>query len=504
MQAHRYVPDEAALKPAKEALAIRWLTRATEHAKAGRLGETENDLAAARRHGARDAEMRPVLEILAVECLKQAQLALEEEKPPDVRDAINRARKYGIDTPEYNNLLAAALVLEARKLESTGQPDLAVAKIAEAMSLDRPTLVAVINEPANERVRLAMVAKLHKQFDEGLAENNWDLAIRAADDAKFLDSQASEWVGAAIAAQPTALSEMPAEALRQLPAGLLATVPTSALRTFSPSLVTALPQEAFADLPLISLSAFSVESMPKVPAFRNSIDMELKLVPPGAFTMGDAREQSGAVDRPNAIPRRVTLTNPFCIGVTEVTNAQWLRVMGKPTSYWKDDELPVNGCGWDEANEFCRRLSALPAERDARRQYRLPTEAEWEYACRAGSTTRFCFGDDESRALDYAWCEGNSGGQVHPVRRKKPNAWGLYDMHGNVYEWCSDWYAEYPSRNETNPKGPTDGYVRVFRGGCWIYGACGSAHRAGPDPSPSHYGRLGFRVVMQLPYGSSK
>jgi formylglycine-generating enzyme required for sulfatase activity len=199
----------------------------------------------------------------------------------------------------------------------------------------------------------------------------------------------------------------------------------------------------------------------------------------------------------------VTLTKPFYIGVYEVTNAQWKRVMGTVPSRWKGADLPVGNVGWDDANEFCRRLSALPEEKQAGRVYRLPTEAEWEYACRAGTTTKWSFGDDESRLGDYAWFDGNSGNGTHPVGKKKPNAWGLFDMHGNVTEWCNDWLGDYAKGAVTDPQGPSQGSHRVYRGGSWLYtaGDCRSAFRW---IVPSlRIGILGFRLALS-PSGAER
>jgi len=116
---------------------------------------------------------------------------------------------------------------------------------------------------------------------------------------------------------------------------------------------------------------------------------------------------------------------------------------------------------WEDAVEFCRKLSELPAERAAGFAYRLPTEAEWEYACRAGTTTAYSFGDDSAELGEYAWYAENSGGRTQPVGQKKPNPWGLYDMHGNVWEWCQDWHAAYPTGSVTDPTGPSSGSFRV-------------------------------------------
>ena len=180
-----------------------------------------------------------------------------------------------------------------------------------------------------------------------------------------------------------------------------------------------------------------------------------------------------------------------------MTNRQWKQVMGEVPSPWKDEDLPIVSVSWEEEVAFCRALSALPAERRAGRVYRLPTEAEWEYACRAGTTTAYSFGDDESLLGDFAWFNDNSWSQTHPVGQKQPNGWGLYDMHGNVWEWCSDWSGDYGAVAATDPQGPAQGSRRVLRGGCWnsTAGYCPSAHRHLYDPSiPSVF--HGFRLAL--------
>jgi len=154
----------------------------------------------------------------------------------------------------------------------------------------------------------------------------------------------------------------------------------------------------------------------------------------------------------------------------------------------------VETVSWDDATEFCKKLSEK-----TRQAVRLPTEAEWEYACRAGSKTRFCFGDADEGLGDYAWYRANSGRTTHPVGQKKPNAWGLYDMHGNVWEWCADWYGDYPNGAVTDPQGPASGTYRVLRGGAWRGNSdfCRSANRGSGTPG----GRsriFGFRVVVSV------
>jgi formylglycine-generating enzyme required for sulfatase activity len=224
----------------------------------------------------------------------------------------------------------------------------------------------------------------------------------------------------------------------------------------------------------------------------NSIGMKFTLLPSGTFTMGEDGADGEA-------PHQVTLTQPFELGVYEVTQEQYERVMGEnPSNGGKGEQNPVENVSWDEAVKFCRELSALPAEQEAGYEYRLPTEAEWEYACRAGTTTSYSFGSTIAQLGDYAWFKENSDKTSHPVGQKKPNPWGLHDMHGNVFEWCQDWYGAYPAGSLTDPTGPSSGSLRVIRGGCWINvsGYCRSAHR-NKITSSHRGGNLGFRVVRR-------
>ena len=223
----------------------------------------------------------------------------------------------------------------------------------------------------------------------------------------------------------------------------------------------------------------------------NGVKLEMIYIPGGEFTMGSLDYDD---EKP---PHRVKLS-PFFIGKFQVTQAQWESVMGGNPSKRKGKELPVEQVSWDDAVKFCGAISKRTGK-----TYRLPTEAEWEYACRAGSTTEYCFGDDEKSLGDYAWHFENSGGKPHPVGRKKPNAWGLHDMHGNVWEWCSDWYsAGYYAECErqgvvADPQGPGTGSYRVNRGGGWLnlYAVyCRSAFRDNVAPGDRGDYR-GFRLV---------
>ncbi len=152
------------------------------------------------------------------------------------------------------------------------------------------------------------------------------------------------------------------------------------------------------------------------------------------------------------------------MGKYEVTQEQWEAVMGSNPSRFKANRNPVEQVSWNACQEFVKKLTAVSKEKEP---FRLPTEAEWEYACRAGSAGKYCFGDAENLMTDYAWHVGNAANTVHPVGEKKPNAWGLYDMHGNVWEWCQDWYGAYADGEQTDPAGPAAGLHRTLRGGSW-------------------------------------
>ncbi len=218
--------------------------------------------------------------------------------------------------------------------------------------------------------------------------------------------------------------------------------------------------------------------------------------PPGTFTMGSDDDDP---DRQlNELQTEVTLTKGFWLQQTEVTQAQYEAIMGVNPSHFKGPEHPVESLTWDEATLFCERLSSLEPEKSAGNVYRLPTEAEWEYACRAGSSTAFSFGNNPDELGDYAWYNANSDRSTHPVGQKQPNAWNLHDMHGNVWEWCNDWLGDYSGGSVTDPQGAASGAKRVLRGGGWFFVPMyhRSAYRDAYVSSARYVG-LGFRVVAQ-------
>jgi formylglycine-generating enzyme required for sulfatase activity len=232
--------------------------------------------------------------------------------------------------------------------------------------------------------------------------------------------------------------------------------------------------------------------------FTNSIAMEFVLIPAGEFTMGpDEYKKEQQV-------HKVKIPVPFYLGIYPVTQREWNAVMGANPSEFKGDDLPVERVSWDDVQKFVIKLNKM----ESTTKYRLPSEAEWEYACRAGTTTCYSFGDNESELGEYAWYIRNSGLKTHPVGQKKPNPWGLFDMHGNVYEWVQDMLNKDCN---SAPKFVISGFSpgdscswhissprhdRVFRGGCWVRDArcCLSNHRCSSTPNLRD-GTLGFRLV---------
>lgn len=265
----------------------------------------------------------------------------------------------------------------------------------------------------------------------------------------------------------------------------------------------------------------------------NSIGMKLVLIPPGEFLMGTTTEEIAQLTeegkrakslgwyltclRHEAPRHRVRITRPYRLGATEVTQEQYQRVMGSnPSHFQGDPERPVEAVAGDNAMEFCRRLSELPEEKAAGRRYTLPTEAQWEHACRAGNPGRWWF-SGQSKALpteieekllsQCAWFSANADRQTHPVAQKRANPWGLYDVYGNVWEWCQDWFDSgyYAYSPEDDPPGPAEGGIRMHRGGCWSDSAlaCRSAFRDSRSVRPrNRYG--GFRVLLTVEAANAK
>ncbi|WP_321416497.1 SUMF1/EgtB/PvdO family nonheme iron enzyme [uncultured Methanomethylovorans sp.] len=228
--------------------------------------------------------------------------------------------------------------------------------------------------------------------------------------------------------------------------------------------------------------------------YTNSIGMEFVLIPAGEFMMGS----TDGYDNEKPV-QKITIGQSYYLGKYEVTQEQWGEVMGDTPSYYKGDNCPMESVSWGDVQEFVKKLNA----KEGTGSYRLPSEAEWEYACRAGTTTRYSFGDSDSKLGDYAWYNDNSGDKTHPVGQKKPNPWGLYDMNGNVWELVQDnWHADHegaPGNGSAWEDGSS--FSQVGRGGCWSNDArsCRSAVRScfGPGSSVS-FNYVGFRLLREV------
>jgi sulfatase modifying factor 1 len=256
--------------------------------------------------------------------------------------------------------------------------------------------------------------------------------------------------------------------------------------------------------PQVQLSPPNQSQAPpgKKPPVSHFVDVEFVLIAPGRFLRGSPDAEAGReVGEVDESQHEVVLTQAFYLQTTPVTQAQWQAVMGDNPSSFQGADLPVETIRWLDCQRFIKKLNQAGTER-----YRLPTEAEWEYACRAGTDTPFAVGNGYDLDSSQANFDGNSPyglGHIEiyreattPVKSFAPNAWGLYDMHGNVWEWCQDWCADYPRSSLTNPEGPALGVERVIRGGSWFNDAqgCRSAVRFSEKPDHSNH-RLGFRLV---------
>jgi formylglycine-generating enzyme len=243
------------------------------------------------------------------------------------------------------------------------------------------------------------------------------------------------------------------------------------------------------------------EMEPPPKNFTNSIGMKFVWIPPGTFLMGSPKDEIGRED--DEAQHKVTLTKGFCMGAHLVTQEQWQSVMGSNPSHFKGEkDLPVEQVSWEDCQEFIKKLR----ERD-KKPYRLPTEAEWEYACRAGTTTPFYFGatistDQANYDGNHIYGNGKKGmcrQKTTPVGIFPANAWGLYDTHGNLWEWCQDWFGDYPQNDVDDPQGPDAGQYRVLRGGSWYDtpGYCRSAFSYRNEPGNRNF-NCGLRVCFCL------
>ena len=250
-------------------------------------------------------------------------------------------------------------------------------------------------------------------------------------------------------------------------------------------------QDALGPRQQLASAPSSASAWPRT--LRNSLGMVCMLMPAGTFVMGASDDVADLDEQP---VHQVTLTQPFYLGKYAVTQGQWEAVMGEnPSAFQGDPYRPVEQVSWEDVQAFLARLHG----REGGAPYRLPTEAEWEYACRAGSTTAYSCGDDPRVLGEYAWYWDTSDVELHAIGQLKSNAWGLHDMHGNVQEWVQDWYGAYPAKSVTDPLGPAMGSLRILRGGSWYDEAefCRSAARYSASPS-DRYPDVGFRLAREV------
>jgi formylglycine-generating enzyme required for sulfatase activity len=238
-------------------------------------------------------------------------------------------------------------------------------------------------------------------------------------------------------------------------------------------------------------------------AFKNTLGMTFVLIPTGTFTMGSKKGNKLLSFFSSKHTYKVNILRPFYLQTTPVSQSQWLRVMENSPSNFKDlgDKCPVENITWYDAQEFIKILN----KKEGTDQYRLPAEAEWEYACRAGNSNEFSFGSDVKMLGEYAWFSGNSARKTHPVGSKKPNAWGLFDMHGNVWEWVEDdWHSnfDWPLKEGEAWIDESRGVYRVLRGGSWFNNAsyCSSVARDFYKPD-DHRTNIGFRLAWSITIG---
>jgi formylglycine-generating enzyme required for sulfatase activity len=250
--------------------------------------------------------------------------------------------------------------------------------------------------------------------------------------------------------------------------------------------------------PIVDLGPTAMMDKTKTLDLGNGVELEVVLIPPGKFKMGSPAKE----ERIEEAQHDVVISKPFYMGKYPVTQAQYEAIMGcNPSKHKGDKNFPVETVSWDDANDFCKLVSQhakCSKEPEQKWLVRLPTEAEWEYACRAGTTTTYYSGDKETDLELVGWYNNiKSDMCTHPVGQKKANAWGLYDMHGNVWEWCQDWYGDYLSDILTDPPGPAKGPGRVWRGGSWASDPqncrCASRDRHNPGDRDDN---AGFRMVV--------
>ncbi|MFT5328194.1 MAG: sulfatase activating formylglycine-generating enzyme [Planctomycetaceae bacterium] len=461
--------------------------RAVLHVKLGEQAVTKRDyaVAATELKSAVSLDMSATGVVALAGSVSEPVVVAFEQDPTAVNQtaaiatwrSVSRLDATAATTVELRDRLIALLSRPALAFEQEATAvnlTAALAAIASIQSVDAQNGALPV---LRQRVTVAVMKR-----GESVADNDPDSALQDYEAALSLGASSSE--SASLKGQlVTALNARCRQSLtRQDVSKALAD--HVVLQNLAPQSADGLLSE-FEKLPAKVLSQLPASVLLQVPPRKNSIGMEFKLLPGGTFTMGEDKEA-----------HQVTLTKPFEMAVYELTQGQASQLRKVNSSIFKGPENPVEQVSWDEAVALCRNLSALPAEKSSGYVYRLPTEAEWEYACRAGTKTGYSFGDSESELGEYAWYDDNSERTTHPVGGKKANPWGLYDMYGNVWEWCQDRHGDFPNGPVTDPTGPALGSYRVERGGSWGNSARYSRSAYRDRYTPDYRGDdVGFRVL---------
>ncbi|MSR59941.1 MAG: hypothetical protein EXS05_20270 [Planctomycetaceae bacterium] len=459
------------------------------------FGQTSLQLGAWVQANATAAEMAQIKQ-----ATEETLVRLEQENR-EFQAKVAELQKTIDDRQKQITDLSAQYVAEQKKLDAvrkdladeqdlrtTAQADLAAArqengKLTTQLDSNNKTLKQKTSELADQAAQKNRLAETKQKLETDLAEREQKLkdARTSLEEANI---KLATWKGTA-------------ERMQQDLAALKA-------RPFVPS--TAPANEASSGSPSATATTLTRFAPGKQAGDRllvtfQGVELAFRWCPPGKFKMGSPPGEKGRDSDENQV--EVTLTKGYWALETEYTQAMWIAAMGNAkAAKWtqgKGNDFPAYNVDWTEAVECCKKLTEVLREKGllpSDWEMRLPTEAEWEYLCRAGTTTRFSFGDDDSRLGDYAWFDGNSGETNHAVRGKKPNPWGLCDVHGSVWEWTSDWY-DAKLAGGTDPRGPSGASYRVFRGGSWLFDAsfCRSALRFRDSPVLRH-DRLGFRVAL--------